>query len=204
MTLTLYSNPRSRGRIARWMMEEAAQPYEVIYLGFDDTMKDRPYLDLNPMGKVPTLVHDGRVITEYSAICAYMADTFPEAGLKPADPSSYYRWLFFGAGPLEQAMSLANLKVEIADAARGWIGCRPLAETLDVLDGWLTDHPYLAGDRFSAADVATGSQIIWGVTQFRTIDPRPSFSAYIDRMVSRAAYQRAAAADNAAMGANNG
>lgn len=205
MSLTLYSNPMSRGRIARWMMEEAGQPYEVVYLDFATTMKAPPYTGLNPMGKVPTLVHDGRVVTEYAAICAYMADMFPEAGLKPADPSSYYRWLFFGAGPLEQAVTLKNLGVDIPAEARGWVGCRPMEETLDVLDGWLTDHPYFAGDGFSAADVATGSQIVWGVKQFRTIAARPSFDAYCDRIMARPAYGRAMAADDAAMeAARNG
>src|SRR5690606_11510104 len=111
--LILYSNPMSRGRIARWMLEEVGQPYEVRYLDYGPQMKAPEYLAINPMGKVPALVHGGRVVTEYAAICAYLADAFPEAGLAPSDRSAYYRWLFFGAGPLEAALVMKALGLEV-------------------------------------------------------------------------------------------
>lgn len=200
MTLTLYSNPMSRGRIARWMMEEAGQPYDTVYLDFATTMKQPPYTDINPLGKVPTLVHDGRVVTEYAAICAYMADTFPGAGLLPADRSSYYRWLFFGAGPLEGAVILKALGAEVPDNKRGMVGFRDLDTMADLLDGWLARNEYLAGDSFSACDVATGSQIGWGL-QFRTIPTRPAIAAYWEKISTRPAALRARQADDAAIAA---
>jgi glutathione S-transferase len=200
MTLTLYTHPMSRGRIARWMMEEAGQPYETVYLDYATSMKERPYMDLNPMGKVPTLVHDGRVVTEYAAICAYMADAFPQAGLAPDDRSSYYRWLFFGSGPLEAAVIAKSLGVTVAPEQRGRVGFRDIDTTADVLADWLADHDYLAGDNFSACDVATGSQIGWGL-RFGTLPTRPALVAYWDRVSARPAYARATAADDAALAA---
>lgn len=197
-TLTLYSNPMSRGRIARWMLEEVGQPYEVRYLDYGTTMKAPDYLRINPMGKVPALVHGKRIVTEYAAICAYLADAFPEAGLAPEERSSYYRWLFFGAGPLEATVIIKALGVEVPADKRGMVGFGSLTTTLDALEAALTDRPYLAGDRFSAADVATGSQIGWGL-RFGTIEPRPVLQAYWDRLSARPALQRANDADNAAM-----
>lgn len=198
MTLTLYSHPMSRGRIARWMMEEAGQPYACVFLDYATDMKRAPYTQLNPMGKVPTLVHDGRVVTECAAICAHMADAFPEAGLLPADRSSYYRWLFFGAGPLEGAVILKALGAEVPSGKRGMVGFRDLDTMADVLEDWLSRHDYLAGDAFSACDVATGSQIGWGL-QFGTIPARPALEAYWARISARPAAIRAREADDAAM-----
>ncbi len=197
-TLTLYSNPMSRGRIARWMLEEVGQPYEVRYLDYGTTMKAPDYLKINPMGKVPALVHGDRIVTEYAAICAYLADAFPEAELAPSERSSYYRWLFFGAGPLEATVIIKALGVEVPADKRAMVGFGSLKTTLDALESALTDKPYLAGDRFSAADVATGSQIGWGL-RFGTIEPRPVLQAYWDRLSERPALQRANDADNAAM-----
>ncbi|MGB3179483.1 MAG: glutathione S-transferase family protein [Albidovulum sp.] len=197
-TLTLYSNPMSRGRIARWMLEEIGQPYEVRYLDYGPDMKAPDYLEVNPMGKVPALVHGDKVVTEYAAICAYLADAFPEAGLAPAERSAYYRWLFFGAGPFEAAVISNALGFEVPQERRGMVGFGSLETTLTALERALADSPYLAGDRFSAADVATGSQIGWGL-RFGTIEPRPVLQAYWDRLSVRPALQRANDADNAAM-----
>src|SRR6516225_11637749 len=97
--LVLYTNPMSRGRIARWMLEEVGQPYEVEVLEYGTSMKAPAYLAVNPMGKVPALRHGEAIVTEVAAICAYLADAFPQAGLAPplADPrrAAYFRWLFF-------------------------------------------------------------------------------------------------------------
>ncbi len=197
-TLTLYSNPMSRGRIARWMLEEVGQPYEVRYLDYGPAMKAPDYLRINPMGKVPALVHGDRIVTEYAAICAYLADAFPEAGLAPEERSAYYRWLFFGAGPLEATVIVKALGVEVPADKRSMVGFGSLQTTLNALETALKDRPYLAGDRFSAADVATGSQIGWGL-RFGTIEPRPVLQAYWERLSERPALQRANDADNAAM-----
>ena len=106
--LTFYTNPMSRGQTVRWMLEEFGEPYETEILQYGTTMKPEPYLSINPMGKVPAVRHGGKVVTEVAAICAYLADAFPAAGLAPpvADRADYYRFLFFAAGPLEQAFSL--------------------------------------------------------------------------------------------------
>ena len=196
--LTLYSNPMSRGRIARWMLEEVGQPYEVVYLDYATTMKQPPYIAINPMGKVPALVHNGRIVTEYAAICAYLADAFPQAGLVPADRSAYYRWLFFGSGPLEAIVISTSLGQAIPAEAKGQVGYRDMKTTLDVLEARLTESRYLAGDEFSAADVATGSQIGFGL-RFGTIEARPTLVDYWARVSARPAHQRAQHADNAAM-----
>lgn len=196
--LILYSNPMSRGRIARWMLEEVGHPYEVRYLDYGPAMKAPEYRKINPMGKVPALTHGDRVVTEYAAICAYLADAFPEAGLAPKERSSYYRWLFFGAGPFEAAVIVKALGIEVPEEKRGMVGFGSIATTLDALETQLERTPYLAGDSFSAADVATGSQIGWGL-RFRTIEPRPALQAYWDRISARPALGRANDADNAAM-----
>lgn len=196
--LVLYSNPMSRGRIARWMLEEIGQPYEVRYLDYGPAMKAPEYLAINPMGKVPALVHGPRVVTEYAAICAYLADAFPDAGLAPVDRSAYYRWLFFGAGPFEAAVILKALGFEVPEERRRMVGFGTLSGALDALESQLSRTPYLAGDAFSAADVATGSQIGWGL-RFGTIEPRPALQAYWERISARPALQRANDADNAAM-----
>ncbi len=196
--LTLYSNPMSRGRIARWMMEEAGQPYQVVYLDYATTMKEPAYLAINPMGKVPALVHGATVVTEYAAICAYMADAFPAAGLAPANRGPYYRWLFFGAGPLEAVVINTSMGWATPDQMRGRVGFRDMKTTLDALEAALSENPYLAGDRFSAADVATGSQIGWGL-RFGTIEKRPVFEDYWARLSARPAHVRATGLDNAAL-----
>jgi len=191
--LTLYTNPMSRGRIAHWMLEEVGQPYDVTWLDFTTTMKAPDYLAINPMGKVPALRHGTTVVTEYAAICAYLADAFPQAGLVPANRGAYYRWLFFGAGPLEAIVINSSLGFALPEQMRGRVGYRDMQTTLDVLEAAVTANQYLAGDRFSAADVATGSQIGWGL-RFGTIEKRPALVDYWARLSARPALARATAA----------
>lgn len=200
--LVVYTHPMSRGRIARWMLEEIGRPYRSEILGFGAQMKTAAYKALNPMGKVPTLVHDDTIVTECAAICAYLADAFPEAGLAP-DPRShlrgpYYRWLFFAAGPVEAAVSNKAFGLEVPpDRARA-IGYGSFADVMDTLEYAVGHSDYLVGDRFSAADVYVGSQILWGL-QFGTIERRPAFEAYGARLAARPAAKRADEIDNALM-----
>ena len=194
--LVFYSNPMSRGRIARWMLEEVGQPYDTVILGYGPDMSAPDYRALNPMRKVPTVTHGDKTVTECAAICAYLADAFPEAGLLGQDRAAYFRWLFFAAGPVEAAVTNRALGVEVPPEKRGFVGYGDYDRVVDTLETALAGTPYLAGDRFSAADVYAGSQIGWGV-KFGSLPPRPSFTAYWDRLTARPAYQRAAAADAA-------
>lgn len=200
--LVLYTNPMSRGRIARWMMEEVGQPYRAEILGFDASMKSADYKALNPMGKVPTLVHGETVVTECAAICAYMADAFPQAGLAPEASSRlrgpYYRWMFFAAGPVEAAVSNKAFGLEVPPDRTRAIGYGTYADVMDTLEYALTRSEFVVGDRFSAADVYVGSQVLWGL-QFGTIEKRPAFEAYGARIAARPAARRAAEIDDALM-----
>ena len=198
--LTLYTNPMSRGRIAHWMIEEVGRPYRTVYLGFGAAMHTPEYLRLNPMAKVPTLVHGGTVVTECAAVCAYLADAFPEAGLapEPARRGAYYRWLFFAAGPLEAAVTNQALGVEVPEKSLGFVGYGSLARVVDALETAVAGDGYIAGERFSAADVYVGSQIGFGL-RFDTIEARPALVAYWQRIENRPAAVRARALDDAAM-----
>lgn len=196
--LIFYTNPMSRGQIVRWMLEEVGVPYEPRVLDYGTTMKDPAYLAVNPMGKVPAIVHGDKVVTECAAICAYLADAFPDAGLAPApaDRADYYRWLFFASGPVEQAITAKHFGVEPdADQQRS-AGFGSLSAALDALETAVADKAFVAGDRFTAADVYVGSQIDWGL-QFGTIASRPAFEAYVAPLRERAAYRRAKDIDNA-------
>ncbi|MDH3263888.1 MAG: glutathione S-transferase family protein [Paracoccaceae bacterium] len=201
-SLTLYTNPRSRGRIARWMLEEVGQPYDVRLLGFGPEMTTPDYLALNPMGKVPTLTHGKAVVSEAAAICAYLADAFPKAGLapKPGTPekAAFFRWLFFAAGPVEAAISDRALGFEVPPERGGMVGYGSYERMLNGLEHAVTRTPYVAGGKFSAADVYVGAQVGWGL-HFKSLPARPAFTAYWDRLKDRPACLRAIAASDAEM-----
>jgi len=198
--LVFYTNPQSRGRIVRWMLEEVGQPYRTEVLDYASTMKAPAYLAINPMGKVPAITHGDLVVTECAAICAYLADAFPEAGLAPAvsDPlrGTYYRWLFFAAGPLEAAGLNKMLGFETKPEQARMAGYGSLAATLDAAETALAGRDYVLGDRFSAADVYFGSELGF-LTQFGAVETRPAFAAYVARLQARPAHIRAAGIDDA-------
>lgn len=198
--LTFYTNPMSRGRIARWMLEEVGASYDTVVLGYAGAMKDPAYLAINPMGKVPAIVHHGQVVTEVAAICAYLADAFPDAGLAPTadERAAYYRWIFFGAGPVEAAVTNKALGVEVSADRQRMAGYGNYDLMVDVLESAVRAQPWIAGTRFTAADVVVGSQVLWG-TQFGTLPSRPAFADYAARLSARPAYRQAAALDDAAM-----
>lgn len=198
MTLTFYTNPQSRGRIARWMLEEVGQPYETVVLDYATSMKAPAYLAINPMGKVPALVHGKHVITECAAVITYLADAFPKAGLRPKDHGAFFRWMFFGAGPVEAAVTNKALGVLVPPERRGMVGYGSLELVTATLANHLGHHPYLCGDTFSAADVYVGSQIGYGL-RFGTIEARPELAEYWSRISARPASARASALDNALM-----
>ncbi|MGY2733433.1 glutathione S-transferase family protein [Sphingomonas sp. UYP23] len=198
MALTFYTNPMSRGRIARWMLEEVGAPYETVVLDYAASMKAEPYLAINPMGKVPAIVHDGHVVTEGAAICAYLADAFPEAGLAPplGERADYYRWMFFAAGPVEHAVTNKSLGVTPTDEQQRMAGYGHFDLMVDVLEKAVSANPYIAGATFSAADIYVGSQVAWGV-MFGSLPKRPAFEAYLGRILARPAYTRAGEIDDA-------
>lgn len=200
MTLTFYTNPMSRGRIARWMLEEVGAPYETVVLDYASSMKGAEYLAVNPMGKVPAIVHDGRVVTEGAAICAYLAEAFPDAGLSPTadERADYYRWLFYAAGPVEAAVTNKSLGVVPTEDQQRMVGYGTFDTMLDTLEAAVSAHPFIAGDRFTAADVYVGSQVMWG-QMFGSMPKRDAFVDYGARLAEREAYRRAAAIDDGLM-----
>jgi glutathione S-transferase len=189
--LIFYTNPQSRGRIVRWMLEEVGIDYETEVVSYD-RMKDTDYLAVNPMGKVPAIRHRGHVVTECAAICAYLADVFPEAGLAPRDDekADYYRWLFYAAGPVEQAVTNHHAGWDPTPEQARMFGYGSYDKVVAVLDELFTLHDHVCGDRFTAADVYVGSAIMWG-TMFGTLPKLDSFARYGQRLQAREAMQRA-------------
>jgi glutathione S-transferase len=198
--LIFYTNPQSRGRIVRWMLEEVGQPYETEVIPYDQLKSER-YLAVNPMGKVPAIKHRGHVITECAAICAYLADAFPQAGLGPREEekADYYRWFFYAAGPVEQAFTNHAAGWEVPPDKERMFGYGNYDRVTAVLDELFSLHDYVCGDRFTAADVYVGSQIMFPM-QFGMIPERDSFLRYRDRLQQRAAYKRANEIDEKIIG----
>ena len=200
--LVFYTNPMSRGRIVRWMLEEVGAPHRTEILDYEKGLKAAAYLAINPMGKIPAIKHGDTVVTEGAAICAYLADAFPEAGLAPPLKArgDYYRWLFFAAGPIEAAVTAKSLGFEPKPEQQRMAGFGSLAHVMDALETAVTGHDFIAGGRFSAADVYVGSQIGWGL-DFGTIEKRPAFVEYWQRLKDRPARLKAGELDDAAIAA---
>ena len=198
--LVLYTHPMSRGRIIRWMLEEIGEPYRAEILDYAGSMKSPDYLAINPMGKVPALRHGSTVVTESAAICAYLADAFPQAGLAPPSGGRlrgpYYRWLFFAAGPLESAATNKAMGFVLPEGREAMAGYGSLDAVLNTLDAALSHDEYLVGQSFTAADLYVGSHLGWGM-MFGTIEKRPAFERYFARLSARPAAKRANEIDDA-------
>jgi glutathione S-transferase len=196
---TFFTHPMSRGQIARWALHEVGANYQQVLV--DWTAKPAAMLAANPMGKVPTLVHHtengDRTITECAAICAYLGEAHPEAGLLPSadECADYFRWLFFAAGPVEQAIVSKSMGWEVPEGREGMVGFGSVARVLDTLEGHFEGNNYVCGTRFTMADVYVGSQVDWGLT-FGSIPPREAFVAYAERLQGRTAYKAAKGIDN--------
>ncbi len=195
---TFYTNPMSRGQIVRWSLQEAGADYETELV--DWTAKSDAFLAANPMGKVPVLVHHhgghDHVVTECAAICHYLAETHPDSGLQPSEheKADYFRWLFFAAGPVEQAVLSRAMGWEVPEGRSVMAGFGSFDLTMDTLKGWLSTHDFVCGDRFTMADVYVGSHVDWGL-QFGSIPTRPAFEAYAKRLRERDGYKEAKAID---------
>ncbi len=193
--LVFYTNPQSRGMVVHWLLEEIGAPYTIEIKDYGTTIKAPEYLAINPMGKVPAVRHGATVVTETGAICAYLADAFPQAGLAPApsERGDYYRWLFFAAGCIEPAMSNHSVGWDPATVEmQGRFGYGSYASVMDTLAKAVAGRRYIAGDAFTAADIYLGSMIGFGL-QFGAIDKRPEFEAYWDGLKARPARLRAGA-----------
>lgn len=196
--IDFYTNPMSRGQIARWALHEAGAEYEQHLLEYGGSMKAPEYLAINPMGKVPAIVHDGKVVTECAAICAYLADAFPDAGLQPTadERADYYRWMFFSAGPVEAAITNRSMKWEPTAEQEMMAGYGSYHKAVAALEGALSDKDYICGNRFTAADIYVGAQVDWGL-QFGSLPTNAAFEAYAGRLRERDAYKAAKAIDGA-------
>src|SRR6266481_3068471 len=161
--LVFYTHPMSRGRIVRWMLEEIGEPYRTELLDYGTTMKAPAYLSINPMGKVPAIRHGDTVVTEAPAICAYLADAFPGVGLAPPPGDRlrgpYYRWLFFGAGPLEAAATNRLMGFVVPEEREKMMGYGRFDDVINTLEGTVSRGEYLVGHSFTAADLYVGSHI---------------------------------------------
>ena len=197
--LTLFHAAPSRGSIVHWMLEEVGEPYDIHLLNLGKGEQRMPdYLAVNPMGKVPALKHGDVVITEAAAICAYLADEFPRAGLNVpiGDPRRgvYLKWLFFGPGCIEPAM-MDRAFPRKEEARRAALGYGDFDTVMDVVAKAVATGPYIMGEKFTAADVVIGSTLRWGVL-FKLIPARPEFTAYVEHLGQRPALQRATEKDN--------
>jgi glutathione S-transferase len=193
--MKLYWAPRTRSFTALWLMEETGQPYERVLTDLSRGDQKAPdYLAINPMGKVPALRDGEATLAEAAAICAYVAERYPQANLAPppGDPlrARYLYWLFFAPGCVEPAMVQLATKIEMNPTSAGWGDAQ---RVLDVLDAALADGPWLLGKNFSAADIMIGSGLNFAVRLFKMAPSRPSFDRYLDRCAARPAFQRAGA-----------
>jgi glutathione S-transferase len=198
--LIFYHNPQSRGRIVRWMLEEVGQPYETEVIPYEQ-MKSERYLAIHPLGKVPAIKHNGHVLTECAAICTYLADVFPEAMLGPRadEKADYYRWLFYAAGPLEASISNQAMGWQVPPERERMFGYGNFEKAIAAIDELFSLRDYVCGDRFTAADVYVGSQIMFPM-QFGMLPERESFLRYRDRLHARPAYNRANEIDEKIIG----
>ena len=196
--IVFYHNPQSRSQMVRWMIEETGAPHRVVPIDFAKNEHKAPaFLALNPMGKLPTIEHRGTVVTETAAIIAYLADTFPQAGLAPApgEPArgAYYRWLFFGAGCFEPALLDRMMKRPEVER-KSAVGWGSYDDVLATLKKALATGPYLLGEKFTAADLYIGSELNFAVMFGAPgLKGEPVIDAYLARLTARPAFQRAMA-----------
>jgi glutathione S-transferase len=196
--LTLYHASPSRSSIVLWMLEELGEPYDLHVMSFKTgEHRSADYLKINPMGKVPALKHGDTVITEGAAICTYLADAFPQAGLNvpigDTRRGPYLKWLFFGPSCLEPAITDRSFP-RAGEAPRQALGYGDHESVMNVLSDAVRGGPYLLGEQFTAADVVIGSGIRWGM-MFKGVPERPEFVAYAKRLQERPAAKRASAKD---------
>jgi glutathione S-transferase len=191
--VVFYHNPMSRARTVHWMLEEVGAPYRIELVNLQKGEQKQPaFVSVNPMGKLPAIMHRGTVITETGAICTYLADAFPQAGLAPRldEPArgSYLRWMFFGAACVDPAL-IDRMLSRPGTERTGALGYGRYEDVTQTLAQAITPGPYLLQQRFTAADIYIGAQIGFGLMT-KSLDPRPAFQRYVDQLTQRPAYQR--------------
>ena len=199
--MTLYWAPRTRSLRALWVLEESGAPYKRIRLDLAaGEQKSTEFRAINPMAKVPALTDGPLAMAESAAICAYVAEAVPQAGLAPAvgDPARgrYLQWLFFSPGCIEQAFLVKFTKAEVRPEQSGF---GDFDRMLGVLEGAVTPGPWLLGGQFTAADVMIGADLHFGIDVFNLVPSQPVLRAYIDRCLARPALQRAKEIEAAAL-----
>jgi len=203
--LVFYTHPMSRGRVARWMMEEIGQPYRTEVIDFGPMMKSSAYLEINSMGKVPAIRHGKTIVTETAAICAYLADAFPDAGLAPpttsADRGAYFRWLFFAAGPIEAVATNKAMGFVLPAERAGMAGYGSLELVIGTLKAAVAGRRFIVGERFTAADVYLAAEMDW-MMQFGIFPKEPEFLDYVKPLQARPAAVRAREIDDALLQAH--
>lgn len=202
--LTFYTHPMSRGRTVRWMLEEVGVPYETKFLNYGEEMRSPEYKSINPMAKVPAIVHNGKIVTEANAICAYLADAFPESNLAPPinDRAQYYRWILFAAGPVEASISNTSMGFKLSEEQKRNSGYGDFERVCEVLKMAVSQTPYVCGANFTAADVCLGSQIGFGLL-FGILPSDPTLEGYRDRIFDRPAHITARNIDDAVIAQNS-
>jgi glutathione S-transferase len=190
--IVFYANPQSRAAMTHWMLEEAGAPYRIELKQFGPDMKTPEYLAINPMGKVPAIKHGNTIVTETGAILCYLADAFPAARLAPpiGERGAYYRWLFFVGGPVEAAASNHASGWNPKPEEQGRFSYGSYERTIDTLEKAVTGKRFVAADHFTAADLYVASFLDFGM-QFKIIDKRPAFEAYVKPILERPAAKRA-------------
>jgi len=195
-SITVFHSPQSRSQVAVWMLEEIGLPYECKIVDIRSGAQKTPeFLAINPMGKVPALRDGDVIVSEYSAICLYLADKYASGRLAPAidapERGEFLRWMFFGASCFEPALVQKWTKWDVPSSSASW---GSYDQVIDVLTKTLADRPYILGDKFSAADVTVGSGVNFGLS-FKLVDPDPVLQGYVDRLLARPAFQKARARD---------
>lgn len=196
--MRLYWAPRTRSLRALWLLEESGALYERVLIDLRSGGQHTPaYHAINPMEKVPALQDGEACVAESGAIVAYVADKFPEAGLAPTvgDPKRgrFLQWLFFSGSCVEPAITQKFANLQMPEVSAGW---GSFDKVFGVLSEAVSASPYLLGETFSAADVLIASDLHFAINVFKMLEPRPEFSAYLQRCQSRPAFQRAVKIDS--------
>jgi glutathione S-transferase len=195
--LIFYHAPNTRSSGTFILLEELGVPYEMRVINMKAGEQRRPdYLAVNPMGKVPAIVHNGALVTEQGAVFLYLADTFPEKGLAPkiGDPlrGPYLRWMVYYGSCFEPALADRALKRDPGPPSM--LGYGDYDTMLNTLVSQLGKGPYLLGERFTAADVLWGTALTWTV-MFKIVPELPVIMDYIKRVGARPSLAKVKAKD---------